>query len=45
MSCTRRLAFFRAYLGVSKLGPADKRLLRAVLRKQKLMELKLGLHP
>jgi len=45
VSCTRRLAFFRAYLGVAKLGPADRRLLRDVLRKQKLMELKLGLHP
>ena len=42
VSCSRKLAFFKAYLGVSKLRPADKRLAHRVLRKQWLMQLKLG---
>ena len=45
VSCSRRLAFFKAYLGVRKLRARDKRLLRSVLRKQWLMEFKLGPHP
>ncbi|MES1213843.1 MAG: lipopolysaccharide kinase InaA family protein, partial [Singulisphaera sp.] len=45
VSCSRRLAFFKAYLGVKKLGPPDRRLLRSVLGKQRLMEMKLGIHP
>jgi hypothetical protein len=45
VSCSRKLAFFKAYLGVAKLRPQDKRLLRSVLRKQWFMELKLGQQP
>jgi ADP-heptose:LPS heptosyltransferase len=45
VNCSRRLAFFKAYLGVTKLRAQDKRLARSVLRKQWLMELKLGTHP
>jgi heptosyltransferase-2 len=45
ISCSRRLAFFKAYLGVKKLGAEDRRLLRSVLSKKRLMELKLGSHP
>ncbi len=45
VSCGRRLAFFKAYLGVQKLGPGDRRLLRSVVGKQRLMELKLGSNP
>ncbi|OHB68392.1 MAG: hypothetical protein A2V70_00490 [Planctomycetes bacterium RBG_13_63_9] len=40
--CTQRLAFMRHYLGVPKLRPADKRLIRKVLAKQRLMQRKLG---
>ena len=42
MKCKHRIAFLHAYFGVKKLLPAHKRLLRAVLRKQRLMEWKLG---
>jgi heptosyltransferase-2 len=42
VSCSRKLAFFKAYLGVDKLRPEDKRLARRVLRKQWLMQLKMG---
>jgi len=42
VSRSRRLAFFKAYLGVAKLQPADRRLLRSMLQKQWLMEFKLG---
>ncbi|HEY4311952.1 MAG TPA: lipopolysaccharide heptosyltransferase II [Pirellulales bacterium] len=45
VSCSRRLAFFKAYLGVKRLGPEHRRLLRSVLSKQRLMELKLGSNP
>ena len=41
----RRMAFFKAYLGVAKLRPQDKRLARSVLLKQRSMESKLGPHP
>jgi heptose I phosphotransferase len=39
---THKMAFIREYLGVEKLRPADKRLIRAVLRKQRRMERRLG---
>ncbi|HEV7224858.1 MAG TPA: lipopolysaccharide kinase InaA family protein [Pirellulales bacterium] len=42
---THRLAFIKHYLGVSKLRPADKRLVRQVLAKQRSMERRLGAHP
>lgn len=42
VSCSRRMAFFKQYLGVDRLRPQDKRLLRSVLRKCWLMEMKLG---
>lgn len=45
ISCTQRMAFMRAYLGVDKLRPQDKRLIRRVLWKQRWMERTLGLHP
>jgi len=41
--CTHRLAFMRHYLGVARLRPGDKRLVRAVLAKQQRMERKEGL--
>ena len=40
--CTHRMAFMRRYLGVEKLRPRHKRLIRRVLAKQRLMEWKLG---
>ncbi len=40
---TRRVAFLRYYLGVGKLRPDDKRLLRAVLAKQRRIERREGL--
>ncbi len=42
IGCSQRLAFMRIYLGVKKLRPADKRLIREVMAKQQLMERKLG---
>jgi heptose I phosphotransferase len=45
VSCADRMAFLKRYLGVSKLGPGEKRLVRQVLAKQKLMEWQLGKHP
>ena len=39
---THKMAFIRQYLGVDKLRPADKRLIRSVLFKQRLMERRLG---
>ncbi len=42
---TARLAFIKRYLGVRKLRPRDKRLIRAVLAKQMRMEQHLGPHP
>jgi heptose I phosphotransferase len=41
--CKHRIAFIKQYLGVKKLGPADKRLIRAVMRKKWFMEWKLGI--
>jgi hypothetical protein len=45
ISWTQRLGFFKQYLGVKKLRPQDKGLLRRVLAKQRLMERILGVHP
>lgn len=45
IGCTHRLAFIKRYLGVEKLRPQDKRLIREVLAKQRLMERNLGMHP
>ena len=42
IKCTQKMAFMRHYLGVRKLRPRDKRLIRAVLAKQQLMEQKQG---
>jgi heptose I phosphotransferase len=39
---THKMAFIREYLGVSKLRPADKCLIRSVLAKQRRMERRLG---
>ena len=43
IKCTHKLAFMRHYLGVPKLRPADKRLIREVLAKQHVMERRLGI--
>jgi len=45
IKCTHKMAFVRHYLGVDRLRPRDKRLIRAVLAKQQLMEQKLGIIP
>ena len=42
IKCTHKMAFIRQYLGVRKLRPADKRLIREVLAKQQVMERRLG---
>jgi heptose I phosphotransferase len=39
---THKMAFIREYLGVDKLTPAHKRLIRSVLAKQRRMERRLG---
>ena len=38
LSCTQKMAFLRAYLGVKKLRLCDKRFIRAVLAKQQIIE-------
>ena len=43
IKCTQKLAFIRRYLGVAKLRPCDKRLIREVLAKQQTMERRLGI--
>jgi heptose I phosphotransferase len=43
IKCTQKMAFIRQYLGVRKLRPEHKRLIREVLAKQHAMERKLGL--
>jgi heptose I phosphotransferase len=43
VTCTQKLAFMRHYLGVGKLRPCDKRLIREVLAKQQIMERNLGI--
>jgi heptose I phosphotransferase len=45
VKCTQRLAFMRYYLGVDKLRPEDKRLIREVLAKQQAMTQRLGMGP
>ncbi|MBN2293145.1 MAG: hypothetical protein JXM70_12010 [Pirellulales bacterium] len=45
VKCTHKMAFLRAYFGVQKLLPRHKRLIRAVMAKQQLMELKQGIIP
>jgi len=42
IKCTHKMAFIRHYLGVRRLRPADKRLIREVLSKQQVMERRLG---
>jgi hypothetical protein len=42
IKCTHKMAFIRHYLGVRKLGAADKRLIREVLAKQQVMQRRLG---
>ncbi len=42
IKCSLKMAFIRRYLGVRKLGPEHKRLIREVLAKQQAMESKLG---
>jgi hypothetical protein len=42
IGCRDRLAFMRHYLGVSRLRPCDKRLVREVLARQQRMQRKLG---
>ena len=43
ITCTHKLAFVRRYLGVRKLRPCDKRLIRRVLAKQQRMERRAGI--
>ncbi|MGE0607921.1 MAG: lipopolysaccharide kinase InaA family protein [Pirellulales bacterium] len=45
ISCTQKMAFIKRYLGVKKLRPRDKKLIRRVLAKQRWMEWHLGAHP
>jgi hypothetical protein len=45
ISCKHKLAFIKQYLGVRKLRPCDKRLIRQVLAKCDFMERHLGAHP
>jgi heptose I phosphotransferase len=45
IGCRHKLAFIKQYLGVQRLRPRDKRLIRQVLAKQRWMERTLGLHP
>jgi heptose I phosphotransferase len=42
IKCKHKIAFLHEYFGVEKLLPVHKRLIRAVMRKQKKMERKLG---
>ncbi len=45
ISWTDQMAFIKRYLGVTRLRPADKRLIRAVLSKRRRMQRNLGPHP
>jgi heptose I phosphotransferase len=45
VSCRQRVAFMRHYLGVRKLGPVEKRLIRSVLLKRRFMQWRLGGEP
>jgi heptose I phosphotransferase len=42
---TLRMRFIKRYLGVNRLGPAEKRIVRRILRRQLAMQRKLGAHP
>lgn len=42
ITCRHRMAFIRHYLGVPRLRPCDKRLVRAILARQRGMQRKLG---
>lgn len=42
IQCRHKIAFLHEYFGVKKLLPEHRRMIRSVLFKQKLMELKLG---
>jgi heptose I phosphotransferase len=42
IKCRHKIAFLHEYFGVKKLRPAHKRLIAAVIRKQRKMERKLG---
>ncbi len=42
ISCGRKMAFIKRYLGVKKLSTRDKRFIRLVLAKQRMMERNLG---
>ncbi|MHB8897187.1 MAG: lipopolysaccharide kinase InaA family protein [Thermoguttaceae bacterium] len=43
ITCTQKMRFIRRYLGVDRLRPEHKRLIREILAKQQSMERKLGL--
>lgn len=45
ITCTLRMAFIKRYLGVRRLRPADKRLIRQVLAKQRSLVRRHGVHP
>lgn len=45
IKCTHKMAFIRHYLGVAKLCPADKRLIREVLARQQVMQRRSGTEP
>lgn len=38
VTCSQKMAFVRAYLGADKLGPSHKRLIRAVLGKEQIID-------
>lgn len=45
VTCRQKLLFMKRYLGVDSFSPADKRLIRQIVAKQKLMEWQVGKHP
>lgn len=45
ITCTQRMAFVKRYLGIRKLRPSDKRLIRRVLAKQRALVRRHGEHP
>jgi heptose I phosphotransferase len=45
ITCTQKLRFLKRYLGVERLRPQDRRLVRRVLAKQRWMEFSQGKHP
>ncbi len=42
VTCSRRMAFIKHYLGVRRLAPGDKRFVRKILARQRRMERRLG---